>query len=219
MNAVIEGGPAFAHIHVDLDPRESILAEADAMASMHADLDMAAKFNGGLIGGMMKSTLGGESLFINEFTNNTESTRRVTLVQPTPGNIHRVELDNSIYYLQPSAYLASTPGVNLGVGYAGVYSWFAGEGLFRLKVSGTGSVWYGAYGELLERELDGETIVDSNHLVSYDPTIKLKIQLSGGLISSLTSGEGFVTRLEGRGKYVIQSRSINGLAGWMNPRI
>ena len=36
MNTIIEGRPAFAHMHVDLDPGETIVAEADAMSSMSA---------------------------------------------------------------------------------------------------------------------------------------------------------------------------------------
>jgi uncharacterized protein (AIM24 family) len=54
MNTAIEGRPAFAHMHVDLDPGESIIAESDAMSSMSADLDMTAKFNGGFFSGLCK---------------------------------------------------------------------------------------------------------------------------------------------------------------------
>jgi len=55
--------------------------------------------------------------------------------------------------------------------------------------------------------------------VAYEPQMKLKIQLAGGLFSSLFSGEGFVTRIEGHGKIVVQTRSLSGLAGWLNPRL
>ena len=46
--------------------------------------------------------------------------------------------------------------------------------------------------------------------------MKLKIQLAGGLFSSLFSGEGLVTRIEGKGKIWIQTRSMVGLAAWTN---
>jgi len=62
----------------------------------------------------------------------------------------------------------------------------------------------------------GSYIVDTAHLVSYDRNLKLKTQLSGDLISSLTSGEGFVTRIEGNGKIILQTRSMHGLTGWIN---
>lgn len=219
MQAVIEGKPCFAHLHVDLDPGETITAEADAMSSMSADLDMKAKFNGGFFSGLCKKFLGGESLFVNDFTNNTDGIRRVTLVQATPGDVGEIELNGEAMCLQPGAYLASTPGVKLGLKWAGFASWIGREGLFKLVVSGTGKVWYAAYGALLERQVEGEFIVDSSHLVTYEPQLKLKVQMAGGIFSSFFGGEGLVTRLQGSGKIVIQTRSLDGLVNWMNPRI
>ncbi|MDP7011720.1 MAG: TIGR00266 family protein [Verrucomicrobiota bacterium] len=219
MQATIEGGPAFAYINVDLNPGETVVAESDAMSSMAADLDMDAKFNGGFFSGILKKFLGGESLFVNHFTNKTSDVRRVTLVQATPGNIREAQLGGGTICLQPGAYVASTPELKLKARWAGFKSWFSGEGLFKLTVSGTGTLWYGAYGELLEKQVDGEYIVDTAHLVAYEPHMKLKIQLAGGLFSSLFSGEGFVTRIEGQGKITIQTRSLSGLAGWLNPRL
>jgi len=219
MNTIIEGQPSFAHLHVDLEPGESIIAESDAMASMAADLDMQAKFNGGFFSGMCKKFLGGESLFINQFTNNTDGTRRVTLVQATPGDMGVIELNGESMCLQPGAYIASTPGIKLGLRWAGIASAIGREGLFKLMVSGTGTVWYGAYGALLPRAVEGEFIVDSSHLVIYEPQLKLKVQLAGGIFSSFFGGEGLVTRVNGTGNIVVQTRSLDGLKNWLNPRI
>ncbi len=219
MKTTIEGAPSFAYLHVDLDPGESVVAESDAMSSMAADLAMQAKLNGGFFSGLAKKFLAGESLFINTFTNTTTGPRRVTLVQTTPGNMREVQLNNETLCLQPGAYIASTPGLKLGVKWAGLVSGFELEGLFRLTVTGTGTLWYGAYGELLERQVEGEYLVDTGHLVAYEPQMKLKLQLAGGIFSSFFGGEGFVTRIEGRGKIVIQTRSLPGLANWLNPRL
>ncbi len=219
MQATIEGAPCFAHIHVDLDPGETVIAESDAMSSMSATLGMEAKLNGNLFSALIKRFLGGESLFVNHFINRTGEAQRVTLVQSTPGNIVQADLAGNSLCLQPGAYVASTPGIHLGVRWAGFVSWFAGEGLFQQVVSGHGTLWYGAYGGLLEREVDGEFIVDSSHLVAYEPQLQLKLQLAGGLFSSFFGGEGFVTRLVGKGRIIIQTRSLSGLAGWINPKL
>jgi uncharacterized protein (TIGR00266 family) len=128
-------------------------------------------------------------------------------------------LNGNSFCLQPGAFLACTPEVKIGLRWAGFTSLIAREGLFKLEVSGTGKVWYGAYGELLEREIDGEHIVDSGHLVGYEPQMQLKLQLAGGIFSSLFGGEGLVTRVEGKGKIIIQTRSLTGLAGWLNPKL
>ncbi|WP_417069037.1 TIGR00266 family protein [Niveibacterium terrae] len=219
MKAEICGSDAFAYIDVELAPGEGITAEPDAMSSMSADLDLKARFNGGFFTGLMRKWLGGESLFISHFSNNTNGARRLTLVQPTPGSIRMRELANESFLLQPGAYLASTDGLKIGVGFAGFVSWIAGEGLFRIVVRGSGKLWYGAYGALLDREIDGEYIVDSSHLVAYPPGIKLKLQLAGGLFSSFFGGEGLVTRVVGRGRIVIQTRSVSGLTSWINPKL
>jgi uncharacterized protein (TIGR00266 family) len=219
MKAEIRGSDAFAYIDVELDPGEGITAEPDAMSSMSADLDLKARFNGGFFTGLMRKWLGGESLFISHFSNNTNGPRRLTLVQPTPGSIRMRELANDCFFLQPGAYLASTDGLKIGVGFAGFVSWIAGEGLFRIVVRGSGKLWYGAYGALLDKEIDGEYIVDTSHLVAYPPGITLKLQLAGGLFSSFFGGEGLVTRIVGRGRIVIQTRSVSGLASWINPKL
>ncbi len=219
MKVKIEGAPAFAHLHMELAPGESLVAESDAMTTMAADLDMEAKLNGGLFPGLAKKFLGGESLFINHFTNHSQEPKRLTLTQGTPGDIRQVTLDNESICLQPGAYIASTPELSLGVKWAGLASGIGREGFFKLLVSGAGTLWYGAYGGLVDQQVEGEYIVDTGHLVSYQPHLKLKVQLAGGLVASFLGGEGLVTRLEGYGKCVLQTRSLSGLAGWLNPRL
>lgn len=217
--ASIKGSDAFAYVDVDLAPGQKIIAEADAMSSMSADLDMQAKFNGGFFVAILRKLLVGETLFVNHFSNNTQGQRRLTLVQPTPGAVRCLELNGDTFYLQPGAFLACAGDVKLGVKFAGLISWLAREGLFRIAVSGTGKVWYGAYGALLDKEIDGEYIVDTSHLVGYTPGIGLKLQLAGGIFSSFFGGEGLVTRVVGKGRIVIQTRSISGLTSWINPKL
>ncbi|NQD35682.1 TIGR00266 family protein [Permianibacter sp. IMCC34836] len=219
MKIDLKGSAAFSYLDVELAPGETLITEPDAMASMAADLDLDAKFNGGFIKGLLRKYLGGESLFINHFSNNTNGPRTLTVVQPTPGALRCIDLQGNSFCLQPGAFLACTPGVTISLRWAGFVSLLAREGLFKLEVSGTGQVWYGAYGELLEREVDGEFIVDSGHLVGYEPQMQLKLQLAGGIFSSLFGGEGLVTRLQGKGKIIIQTRSISGLVGWLNPKL
>ncbi|WP_049721480.1 TIGR00266 family protein [Gilvimarinus polysaccharolyticus] len=218
MKSEIKGSQAFSYVEVELAPDEVIVTESDAMSSMDADIELKARLNGGLFKGLLRKYLGGESLFVNHFSNPTNTPKKMTIVQGTPGEICHRKLDDEVYYLQPGAFIACSPGITLGLEFAGLVSFISREGLFRLKMSGSGDLYFGAYGALLEREVDGEYIVDSSHLVAYEPGIKLKLQLAGGIFSSLFGGEGLVTRVEGKGKIIIQSRSITGLAGWLNPK-
>lgn len=220
MEAKIEGAPSFAHVHLTLDPGERIVAEADAMATMDPDLSMVARTNGGFLPAVAKKLFGGESFFVNHFENSTDRPLSLVLTQGTPGELRRIDLDGRAgVCLQPGAYLASTPGLRLGVQWAGFASGIGREGFFKLRVTGAGTLWYGAYGGLVDHQVEGQYIVDTSHLVAYEPHLKLKVQFAGGLFSSVFGGEGLVTRVEGFGKIVLQSRSLPGLAGWLNPRI
>lgn len=219
MDYSIEGTPGFAFVHVDLAPGEKLVSEASAMASMSAELPMKATFNGGLCSGVVKRFLGGESMFVNRYENTAREERRVTLTTRVPGDIRAREMNNETFYLQSGAFLAATEGIKLGVSYAGFGSLLLHEGLFRLKVSGTGTVFYGAFGGLLEKQIKGQYVIDTGHLVGFDPSLRLKIGMAGGVLSSVFGGEGLVARLEGNGTAIIQTRSVDGLVGWLNPKL
>lgn len=211
--------PAFATIFVTLNPGEKITAEAGAMTSMDGRLSMKTEFSGGLIPGLLKKFFGGESLFVNIFSNETQETLTLVLSQSIIGDIERVDLTEGDLCLQPGAYIAHTAGVKLGVRWAGLASWFAGEGLFKLQLSGKGRAFFGAYGGITKKRINGTFVVDNSHLVAYSPGIHMKPALSGGLLSSLTSGEGFVNKLTGEGIIYLQSRSVGGLVGFLRPKI
>lgn len=215
----LKGSSAFRYLDVLLDPGDHLVVESGAMASMSAALEMTAKLNGGFFRGLARKFLGSESLFVDHFTNPSSKPEHLVLASQAPGDMRCVELHGGSLYLEPGAYICSTPGISLGVRWAGFTSFIAKEGLFKLVVSGEGTVWYGGYGAFVEREVHGEYLVDTGHLVAYDPTLTMKLQLAGGLFGSFFGGEGFVTRLEGNGKIVLQTRSLSGLADWMNPRI
>ena len=219
MKSQINGAPSFSYIEIELQEGESVIAESDAMASMSPGLDVKAVCNGSFFSALLKKFLGKESFFVSVFTNNTPGPKQLVLTQNTPGDIREATLHGESICLQPGAYICSTPGMKLKVKWAGIRSWIAREGLFKLQVKGTGRLWYGAYGGLLEKNIDGAYIVDTSHLVAYDANLRLKIQLAGGIFSSFFSGEGLVTRIEGRGGITLQTRSMHGLASWLNQKI
>jgi uncharacterized protein (TIGR00266 family) len=214
MEIQIRNRPSFANLLVRLSRGDRIVAESDAMASMTSDITLQTRWNGGFLRAVLRRLFGGESLFVNEF--GTDSQGELVLTQPTPGDIECLELRSSALFLQPGAFLACDPGVTLGLGWAGFASMLAREGLFRMQVQGTGRVWFGGYGGMLTKDIDGEYIVDSGHLVAYEPSISLHIGLAGGVFSSFFGGEGLVLRLRGQGRIYLQSRSMSGLAHWIN---
>ncbi|MGK7951817.1 MAG: TIGR00266 family protein [Xenococcaceae cyanobacterium] len=219
MKCEVKYKPAFAAIFITLDPGEKITAEAGAMASMDSKITMKTEFSGGFFSALMRKFFGGESLFVNVFINETRQPLNLVLTQSIIGDIEEIDLKGRELCFQPGAYIAHTPGVKMGVRWAGFASWFAGEGLFKLKIGGRGKVFFGAYGGITKKTISGEFIVDNSHLVAYEPGITMKIGLSGGLLGSVTSGEGFINRLSGKGDIYLQSRSISGLVGFLRPKI
>lgn len=218
MNVEIEGGNSFSYLKVELDPKEALISEPGAMSSMDYGIDLKSRLNGGIFRALILKFLGKESLFINRFYNTEEESQTLFLTQKFPGQICSEEIDGEPLYIQPGAFIACTQGVKFSLRWAGFSSWLGGEGLFRLLIRGKGTVWYGAYGAVIEKQILGEYIVDNGHLLSYPKEMKLSIQLAGGIFSSLFGGEGLVLKLSGTGKVKLQTRSLGGLAGWLNPR-
>ena len=219
MDVSIEGKPVFGHLRVTLAPGETLTAESGAMASMGPGLELKARFNGGFFRGLARKFIGGESLFLSDFTNLSAAPQDLTLTTAVPGDIREYDVSAGPIGMQPGAYIASEPGVKMELEWAGFSSLLAREGLFRLRFSGTGRVWYGAYGQMIEREVVDELVVDTGFLVAYPPHLKLKTGLAGGLISSFTSGEGLITRIRGRGRIVLQTRDLGSLARWLNHKL
>lgn len=219
MHYEIRFKPAFSSLVLTLQPKERILAEAGAMASRSAALTMTTRWFGGLIPALLKHWLGRESLFVNQFDNPTPSPQELVLTQSTLGDMQVLHLEGNAICLQPGAYIAHTPGVSVDLHWAGLASWFAGEGLFKLKLSGKGLVFFGAYGGISTMVVENELVVDTGHLVAYEPSLSMSVGLAGGLFSSMSSGEGFINRLTGKGTIYLQSRSIDGLARFLQPKM
>ena len=220
MDVDIKYAPAFATLFVTLQPGESIIAESDAMASMSPHLEIHTRLNGGFMRAILRKVFGGESLFINEFVcPQGGPAAELVLTQPTPGDVTQVDLRGNSLCLQPGAFIGCGPGVTMGVAWAGFASWINGEGLFRLVVSGEGPVWIGGYGGIATREINGGYIIDSGHILAYEPSLSLKFRLAGGIFSSFFGGEGWVTLMRGQGTVYMQSRSMQGLTSWTNAHL
>ena len=211
--------PAFSTIFVTLEPGESLTTEAGSMTSMDANLLMDTHFSGGFFTAFLKKFLGKESLFVNTYTNGSRENLNLVLSQSIIGDIEALALEDNEICFQPGAYIAHTPGVEIGVAFAGFASWIAGEGLFKLKLKGRGTVFFGAYGGLTRKEISEGYVVDNGHLVAYEPNIRMGIRLAGGLFSSLTSGEGLINRLQGSGTIYLQSRSVHSLVRFLSPKL
>ncbi|GIX07872.1 MAG: hypothetical protein KatS3mg115_2275 [Candidatus Poribacteria bacterium] len=126
--------PTYSLLRVLLSRDESIQAETGAMVSMSEGIQLSTQMRGGLLGAV-KRALGGESLFLNTFT--AERTGEVTFSPALPGDIAAIALENESWLAQSGAFLAATEGVEVDAKWGGARSFFSGEGLIMLRLSGT----------------------------------------------------------------------------------
>jgi len=218
MNVKEVGSSAFQILECELNPNEIITVESGAMASQDVGLMPMTVMNGTFWQALVLKLVGGESFFINHFQNVSSKTQKIHISQSTPGDIQSRQLNGEEIFIETGSFIARTGDIKIKTKWAGFKNLIAGEGLFKLSFQGTGTIWYGCYGAVVEKEINGTYIVDSGHLLMWPPTVKLKLKLAGGLIDSFLSKEGFVLQLEGKGKVQLQTRSVKGLAQWLNAR-
>ncbi|WP_424007782.1 TIGR00266 family protein [Haloferax denitrificans] len=219
MDHSIEYRPSFALLTVSLDEGESLRSEAGAMVSYSDGIDIETNAKGGLFGSLKRSVLGGESFFQNTFS--ARQAGEISLAPPLPGDIVHHGLADETLYVQSGSYLASDPALDLDTSFGGAKTFFGSEGLFLLKLTGTGDSFLSSYGAIHEVELDdGERYtVDTGHIVAFDETADFSVERVGGLKSTLFSGEGLVCTFTGPGTVWTQSRSMDSFLSWLIPKL
>ena len=204
----IEGRPDFAFLTVQVPAGQTLKVEASAMATMDSNMQMKTKMRGGLA-----RLLTGESLFINEFTAQN-GPASIGIAPGAPGDLEHVYLTGQTLYLQGTGYVASSLGVNLDSQWQGVKGFFSGAGLFLIKCSGQGDLWFNTFGAMFCMNVNGSYVVDTGHIVAFTDGLQYEIGRVGGYKSLFFSGEGLVCRFRGQGKVWIQTRKLGPFAHW-----
>jgi uncharacterized protein (TIGR00266 family) len=219
-------------VEIELDPGESVIAEAGAMMYKDSSIVMETIFGDGSGtggGGFMDKLLGagkrlltGESLFMTVFTHNGPGKGHAAFGAPYPGNIIPIPLPSvgGTLICQKDSFLCAAKGVAIGIFLQRriLTGLFGGEGFIMQKLEGSGMVFIHAGGTMVERRLaPGETVhVDTGCLAALEPTVDFDIQQAGGIKTALFGGEGlFLATLRGPGRIWLQSLPFSRLAGRM----
>lgn len=218
-------------VEIELDPQESVIAEAGTMMMMEDGVKMetifgdGSKKNDGLFGKLMgagKRLLTGESLFTTVFTNVGSGKKRVAFAAPYPGKIIPLDLKvlGGKVICQKDAFLCAAKGVSIGIEFRKKLGagFFGGEGFIMQKLEGDGLAFIHAGGTIVEKELQpGETLrIDTGCLVGMTQDVDYDIEFVGGIKTALFGGEGlFLATLRGPGKVWIQSLPFSRLADRM----
>lgn len=210
--------PAFVLAVIQLEAERSICAEAGAMVSMSANVELISQMKGGLFGAL-KRAVGGESAFVSTFTARG-GPGEVTFAPGVPGDIAAIEMNNQAFFVQASSYLAGDAGLNVDTRWGGAKSFFGGEGLFVLQITGSGLLLVSSFGAIHRKRLaPGERyVVDTGHLVAWEGSTQYQLRkAAAGFFRSFVSGEGIVAEFMGPGEILIQTRNLAALAGMLKP--
>ncbi len=208
--------PDYGFVKVQLNRGQAIDVEASAMASMDTNVAMSTKMKGGVLGSL-KRTLAGESMFINTFTAQ-EGPGELCIAPGAPGDVEHYTLEEGkCLFLQSSTYLASSPGVKIESKWGGWKGFFSGTGLFLVKATGSGDVFFNAYGGLIEIPVEDNYLIDTGYIVAFEESLQYEVKFLGGLKTSLFGGEGLVCQFKGKGKVWIQTRKVAPFVWWVWP--
>lgn len=219
MEIDIQFRPSYSLAIARLAPAERIRAEAGAMVSFSAGVEIETKAAGGLLKSLGRSLLGGESFFQNFWKAGPQG-GEVTLAPKLPGDISMLELKGETVLVQAGSYLASEDGIELSSKVSGK-AFLAGEGLSILEARGNGKILVSSYGAIYEKiiQANKKYTVDSSHLVAFDAGMAVQPRGVGGLKSTVFSGEGLVIEMTGPGRILIQTRSPQALINWIIPQL
>ena len=212
--------PSYSLAVLDMERGEEIVAESGAMVSMSPGISIETSTRGGgLLGGLARKFLTNESFFLNTF--HADEPGEITLAPPLPGDVFYTDMRNQTLMVQSGSYMASSKSLSVDTQWGGAKTFFSKEGLFLIRVQGSGDLFLSSYGAIHIKELrHGEKyIVDTGHMVAFDETVNYRVTRVGGLKSTLFSGEGLVCELTGPGKIYLQSRSDDAFLTWLMPRI
>ncbi|MCP9755412.1 TIGR00266 family protein [Lacihabitans sp. CCS-44] len=220
-------------VEIELDPNETVIAEAGSMLFMEDGISFETKMGDGsqanqsILGKMFQAgsrLLMGESLFMTHFTNRGVGKRKVAFAAPYPGTIKAVDLatiNQNTLIVQKDAFLCAAMGTSISIHFnkrfgAGL---FGGEGFILERIQGDGLAFIHSGGVVIEKTLNNEVLrLDTGCLVAYEPQLNFDIQSAGGLRSMIFGGEGmFLATLSGTGKVWIQSLPISKLIQRLSP--
>jgi len=214
-------------VEVELDPGETLVAEAGAMNYMDDGITFEAKMgdgsqaSSGMLGKLMnvgKRMLTGESIFLTHFTNSSSGKKNAAFAAPYPGKIIPVNMAkvNGELLCQKDAFLCAAHGTQIGIAFTKKLGtgFFGGEGFILQRLRGDGMAFIHAGGTVIKKVLKNQTLrVDTGCLVAFTTGIDYSIESAGNLKSMFFGGEGFfLATLRGTGFVLLQSLPFSRMA-------
>jgi len=220
MKVEIRDSPSFAVARCTLAAGEKMKAESGAMMATSDGIGVEAQMQGGLMKGLKRSVLGGESLFMTTYEAPSQG-GWVDCAANLPGDAVALDVNGALN-ISRGGWLCSSAEIELDTKWGGFKNIGGGEGGFLVHATGTGQVVVACYGALETVQLapNEKFVLDSGHLVAFDPEVNYTTRkVTKGIASTLKSGEGFVMEFTGPGRVLTQSRNPGALITWLTTEL
>ncbi|MFC5906989.1 AIM24 family protein [Streptacidiphilus monticola] len=188
---------------------------------------------GGGMGGFLRQAMGtamqvgqrmlaGESIAFQYFTaQGGEGT--LGFAGTIPGEMRALEITPGRAWLaEKDAFVAAETGVDFGIEFSGLRTGMSGgEGFILEKFTGQGTVIIAGAGNFIDLDLQdfgGKLHVDTGCIVAFEEGVRYGVERVGrmnrqGVMNAMFGGEGLsLATLEGHGKVILQSMTLEGLA-------
>lgn len=219
MQVQLRHNPSFTMARCQLAPNEPMTVESGAMVAHSAGMNLQSQAQGGIMQGLKRSLLSGESFFVSTFTA-PPAGGWVDVAGTLPGDLAVLQIQpDRPYYITRGGWLAGSHGISTATQFGGAKTFFGGEGAFGLQVSGQGEVLVACYGaiDVIDLHPGEQVVIDTGHVVAYDLGMQFSMRraVQGKWIQSMKSGEGMVFEFTGPGRVLLQTRNPRGLEGWI----
>jgi len=177
--------------------------EPGALYFMKGHLEMKAGTGGGLVKGLARKMMSGESFFVNEIHGRGE-----VYLEPTFGHffLHQIDKREGGIIVDKGLFYAGTAGLNITAARQKNVSsaLFGGDYLFQTHISGSGvAILFSPVprDEIIRYELTGDKLsVDGNFALMRSERVAFRAEKSSkSWISTAVSGEGLLQTFEGKG--------------------
>lgn len=218
MQVQLRHQPSFTVARAFLSPGESVRVERGAMMATSGGMQLESRSEGGIMAGLRRSVLGGESFFVNTFTAPGEG-GWIDMCGVLPGDIACLDITpDRPFFLSRGNWIANSAGVTIDSQWGGMANLFGGEGGFGIRANGHGQALVSCYGaiDVFDLAPGQPVVIDTGHVVAYDLGINFRTRraVEGRSIQSMKSGEGLVFDFVGPGRVYLQTRNPASFAQW-----
>jgi uncharacterized protein (TIGR00266 family) len=207
---------SFGTVEISLSQGEDATITRGSLLSHNGQVNVDTKMNsngGGFLAAVGRALSSSEGFWITKITGLTNEAK-VTIVPSVPGEVVALPVGDEQWRINDTSFLACDSNVSYHMKKQSFgKALFGTGGFFVMETEGSGEVLVSAFGNLIEVTLDGTSpyIVENSHTVAWSSSLDYTPEAASGAFG-FKSGQGFMNRFEGRGKVLVQTRSLAGLA-------